>query len=85
MQREESKYVTEAACFRAAVTPNAGHDLNLQRNAQFSYDTIRTFADEALGQDRANKDGSALSAAPSPARTSTTGRRASAPDPHRRV
>lgn len=37
------------ACERAAVTPHAGHDLNLQENAPFTYATIRTFADEVLG------------------------------------
>jgi hypothetical protein len=35
----------------AAVTPDAGHDLNLQLNAPFTYSTIRTWVDEALGPD----------------------------------
>lgn len=54
---ESKDYWTERACFQGAVTPDAGHDLNLQRNAPFTYDTIRTFADRALGPDGENKDG----------------------------
>lgn len=56
LQQEESRYFTEEACYRAAVVPHAGHDLNLQRNAPFTYDTIVTFADEVLGPDGSNKD-----------------------------
>lgn len=54
LQLEEAKYVSDEACLRAAVTPNAGHDLNLQRNAPFTYEAIRTFADQALGPDGEN-------------------------------
>lgn len=56
LQRTEGRFFSPAACFRAAVTPNAGHDLNLQRNAQFTYDAIRTFADQALGPNGENRD-----------------------------
>ncbi len=54
LQQVESKYYSAAACFRAAVIPNAGHNLNLQRNARLSFATIRTFADQALGPDGRN-------------------------------
>lgn len=56
LQKQESKYFSEAACFRAAVIPNAGHNLNLQRNAPFAYETMRTFADQVLGPDGDNLD-----------------------------
>ncbi|WP_156934647.1 alpha/beta hydrolase [Pseudonocardia spinosispora] len=56
LQRQESKYFSEAACFRAAVIPNSGHNLNLQRNAPFAFETMRTFADEVLGPDGDNLD-----------------------------
>lgn len=39
------------ACFRAAVIPDAGHDLNLQRNAPVTFATIRGFLDRAVGPD----------------------------------
>jgi len=55
LQLSESRYFTDAACFRAAVIPNAGHNLNLQRNAQFFFATLRSFADEALGPDGQHK------------------------------
>jgi pimeloyl-ACP methyl ester carboxylesterase len=51
LQREEAQYFSPTACARAAVTPDAGHDLNLQLNAPFTYNTIRTWADEVLGPD----------------------------------
>ena len=51
LQLEESKFFSPESCFRAAVIPQAGHNLNLQRNAQFTYRTMRTFADEVLGPD----------------------------------
>jgi pimeloyl-ACP methyl ester carboxylesterase len=54
---ESKDFWTPKACFQGAVTPDAGHDLNLQRNAPFTYDTIRTFADRALGPDGENRDG----------------------------
>jgi pimeloyl-ACP methyl ester carboxylesterase len=56
LQFEEADFWREEACFRAAVTPHAGHDLNLQRNAPFTYETIVTFADDVLGPDGANKE-----------------------------
>lgn len=56
LTRGESRYWTEKACFLAGVTPAAGHDLNLQRNAPFTYDTVLTFADRALGPDGENRD-----------------------------
>ncbi|QYN23720.1 alpha/beta hydrolase [Amycolatopsis sp. DSM 110486] len=51
LQKEEAQYFAPAACIRAAVTPAAGHDLNLQRNAPDTYRTIRTWADQAVGPD----------------------------------
>lgn len=51
LQEAESAFFSPEACFRAAVTPDAGHDLNLQRNAPFTYETITTFADQVLGPD----------------------------------
>lgn len=56
LQLAESEYFSPEACYRAAVTPDAGHNLNLQRNAQFTYDTIITFADQALGPDGDRKE-----------------------------
>lgn len=56
LQAAEAQFWQESACFRAAVTPHAGHDLNLQRNAPFTYEAIVTFADQALGPDGANKE-----------------------------
>lgn len=53
---ESQRYWTERACFQGAVIPDAGHDLNLQRNAPFTYGTIRAFADRALGPDGENRD-----------------------------
>ncbi|NWJ71088.1 alpha/beta fold hydrolase [Pseudonocardia sp. ICBG1122] len=38
-----------AACFRAAAVPDAGHDINLHRNAQQAFAQIAYFADEASG------------------------------------
>jgi pimeloyl-ACP methyl ester carboxylesterase len=37
------------SCFRAAVIPEAGHDINLHRNAHQLYATIAYFADQAMG------------------------------------
>lgn len=56
LQREEAAYYSDDACFRAAVIPKAGHNLNLQYNAQYSYAQMRTYADQVLGPDGANKD-----------------------------
>jgi pimeloyl-ACP methyl ester carboxylesterase len=38
-----------AACFRAAAIPDAGHDINLHRNAQQAFAQIAYFADAASG------------------------------------
>lgn len=51
LQAELAKHFDPRSCPRAAVTPNAGHDLNLQRNAPYSYNIIRQWADEAVGPD----------------------------------
>jgi pimeloyl-ACP methyl ester carboxylesterase len=56
LQEAEGAYFSPQACFRAAVVPDAGHDLNLQRNAPFTYDTIITFADRVLGPDGDRKE-----------------------------
>lgn len=56
LQKQESKNFSEGACFRAASIPNAGHNLNLQRNAQFTFETLRTFADQAVGPNGENVD-----------------------------
>lgn len=56
LQRDESRFFTERACLRSAVTPDAGHILNFHRNARFTYASVRTFADEALGPDGSRKE-----------------------------
>jgi len=56
LQLAESKYFGPNACFRAAAVPQAGHDLNFQRNASFSYKTIRTWLDQVVGTDGAKLD-----------------------------
>ncbi|NWJ72030.1 alpha/beta fold hydrolase [Pseudonocardia sp. ICBG1122] len=38
-----------AACFRAAVIPDAGHDINLHLNARQAFAQIAYFADQASG------------------------------------
>jgi pimeloyl-ACP methyl ester carboxylesterase len=48
LQRSEAQYFSDSACFRAAVTPHAGHNLNLQRNAQDTYSTILTWLNQSL-------------------------------------
>lgn len=55
LEREQRQYFSETSCFRAAVTPQAGHDLNLQRNAQQTYAQIVSWLDEALGTNGARK------------------------------
>jgi pimeloyl-ACP methyl ester carboxylesterase len=40
---------SSAACFRAAAIPDAGHDINLHRNAQQAFAQIAYFADQASG------------------------------------
>jgi pimeloyl-ACP methyl ester carboxylesterase len=56
LQRDESRFFSERACLRSAVTPNSGHIHNFHRNAQYTYASIRTFADDVLGPDGGNKD-----------------------------
>lgn len=51
LQLAEAEYFSPEACYRAAVVPDAGHNLNLQLNAPFAYRTIITFADQVLGPD----------------------------------
>lgn len=46
-----------AACYRAAVIPEAGHDTNLHYNAQQTFNQIAYFADEASGNRGTNVDG----------------------------
>jgi pimeloyl-ACP methyl ester carboxylesterase len=45
----ESPAHNSAACYRAAVIPDAGHDINLHDNAQQAFATIAYFADAASG------------------------------------
>ena len=52
----QKDYFSPEACLRTAVTPNAGHDLNLQLNAQTSYQVIRTWLDRALGPTGAKRN-----------------------------
>lgn len=54
LQKEQAPHFSPEACSRAAVTPNSGHDLNLERNAEASYETLRRWANQALGPDGAN-------------------------------
>jgi hypothetical protein len=56
LQRDESRFFSERACLRSAVTPNSGHIHNFHRNAHYTYASIRTFADDVLGPDGGNKD-----------------------------
>lgn len=56
LQLRESQFFSDKACFRAAVIPNSGHNLNLQRNAPYFFKTLRTFADQALGPNGENKE-----------------------------
>lgn len=56
LQESESQYYTDKACFRAAVIPNAGHNLNLQYNAQYSFETMLTYANQAVGADGGNQE-----------------------------
>ena len=56
LQRDEARFFTERACLRSAVTPHSGHIHNFHRNAQFTYASVRTFADDVLGPDGGNKD-----------------------------
>lgn len=53
LQRVESVNFGLQACFRAAVVPDAGHNLNLQRNARSSYATMRSWLDRAIRPDGA--------------------------------
>lgn len=55
LEQEQRQCFSEASCFRAAVTPQAGHDLNLQRNAQASYSTIVAWLDDAIGPNGSKK------------------------------
>ena len=43
------------SCFRAAVIPEAAHDINLHKNAPQVYAQIAYFADQAMGSDGAKK------------------------------
>ncbi|TCK20684.1 alpha/beta hydrolase [Pseudonocardia endophytica] len=45
-----------ASCFRAAAIPDAGHDINLHRNAQQAFAQIAYFADQASGTAGENVD-----------------------------
>ncbi|HWD03619.1 MAG TPA: alpha/beta hydrolase [Amycolatopsis sp.] len=54
LQQHEGQFFSPAACLQTAVMPNAGHDLNLQRNAQQSYAVLRAWIDRAVGPTGAN-------------------------------
>lgn len=49
LRNANEPYFSPAACLTAAVVPNAGHNLNLQLNAQTTYKIARAFADGAVG------------------------------------
>ncbi|WP_103382608.1 alpha/beta hydrolase [Pseudonocardia dioxanivorans] len=49
LQQWEAPAHSSASCFRAAAIPDAGHDINLHRNAQQAFAQIAYFADEASG------------------------------------
>ena len=55
MYNAEKAYFPNA-CLRTAVTPKAGHDLNLQLNAQATYQVIRGWLDQALGPQGQKRD-----------------------------
>jgi len=57
VQRAAAEHFSPEACIRGAAIPHAGHDLNLQRNAGFTFDTIIAWADEVLGPDGTKRDG----------------------------
>lgn len=45
----EGQFFDPKACFTGAITPAAGHDLNLHLNARTTYNTAKKFADMAIG------------------------------------
>ncbi|MDT7711225.1 MAG: hypothetical protein QOG20_6832, partial [Pseudonocardiales bacterium] len=45
----QGSVMNSKACFRAAVIPDAAHDINFHRNAQQLYAQIAYFADQAMG------------------------------------
>lgn len=47
LQKAESKYLASAACFRATSIADAGHDLNLQPNAQLTYEAVLYYLNQA--------------------------------------
>jgi len=51
LQQSESPHYSPAACFRAAVIDQSGHNVNLQRNAPVAYETIQSWIDQSLGPD----------------------------------
>lgn len=55
LQAEQEQYFDPAACFRAEVLENTGHNLNLHRSAQQSYAIIAGWLDEALGSNGRKK------------------------------
>lgn len=56
LQKAESQYFSPSACFRATSIPDAGHDLNLQRNAPMTYQAVLTYLGQAFGTDGSKLD-----------------------------
>jgi pimeloyl-ACP methyl ester carboxylesterase len=50
---EEAPFWTPRVCLQTAVTPNSGHDVNLEKSAPVTYATIRAWSDTFVGRDRA--------------------------------
>jgi pimeloyl-ACP methyl ester carboxylesterase len=48
---EEAPFWTPQACLQTAVTPGAGHDVNLEKSAPVTYATIRAWSDTFVGRD----------------------------------
>lgn len=49
LRKAQMPYFSAEACLRTAVIENAGHDLNLQLNAQKTYDVVLEWLDTSLG------------------------------------
>lgn len=54
LRKANGGYFSKEACFEGAVIPNAGHDLNLQRNARLAYGVALAFANKAVGNNGQN-------------------------------
>lgn len=56
LREAQEPYFSAEACLRTAVIENAGHDLNLQLNAQKTYDVVLDWLDTSLGTTGDNRN-----------------------------